>query len=40
MIRDDAIDLFGHAPVERSQPGFNVGNRHVQLGRRQSTGES
>ena len=39
LIGHDPIDLLGHAPVERSQAGFDVRDRHVQLRGRERAGE-
>ena len=39
MVRDDAIDLLGHPPVEAAQAGFHVHNRQLQLGSGESRGE-
>jgi hypothetical protein len=35
LVGQHAVDLLGHAPVERAQPGLDVGHRDPQLGRRQ-----
>ena len=39
VIGEHAVDLFGHAPVERAQTRFDVGDRHVQLGRGERSGQ-
>ena len=39
MIGQDAVDLFGHAPVEASKPGLHVGHGDVQLRSRQRPGQ-
>ena len=39
MIGQHAVDLFRHAAVERAQAGFEMGDRDVQLRRRQRAGE-
>ena len=39
MVGQDAVDLLGHAPVERAQAGLDVGDRDVQLGGREGAGE-
>ena len=38
-VDDDAVDLFGHRPVERTQPGLDVGDRHAALRGDQRAGE-
>lgn len=39
MICHDAVDLLGHAPVERAESRFHVCNRHVELHRSKCCGK-
>ena len=39
VIGDDAIDLLRHPAIEAAQPGLDVRERDVELGRRQRRGQ-
>ena len=39
QVADEPVDLLRHRPVERAEPGFDVGARDVQLGRREAASE-
>jgi hypothetical protein len=38
-VGEDAVDLLGHRPVERAQPGLDVRDRDAELGGREGDGE-
>ena len=39
MVGEHAVVLLGHPPVERAQPGLEVGDRQVQLHRGEGAGQ-
>ena len=39
MIRQYPVDFLRHSPIETTQPGFDVGDRELELGRRQRGGD-